>query len=150
LPDGEASSYESNDRHPIAPAAPQQRRGPRTEIERWRLVRDGHHEHEHPVRRRGTRACACGRVRGLRRHARPQHPIVADKTISGCSRSVWRQANPSAAICQTAPVALSNECDRCREGLPDGCPLVPLLAEVWTDGIAACVTVAEGCREGKS
>ena len=133
LPDGEASSWGSNDRHPIAPAAPQRRRGPRTEIEQWRLrlVRVGHHEH----RLRGGREQGMRVWQGLGATHVPyvqSCPMAEPKAISGCSRSVWRAsearlilpwpaANGCAEPCQ-------GKCDQRREGLADGSPLVPLLA----------------------
>ena len=154
LPDGEASSWGCNDRHPIAPAAPHQRRGPRTEIEQWRLVRSSSCGTARTgiTSVEGSRACACGRVWAPRTSSTSNrvrwHNPKLFITISSASRSVWRQANPSVPVSQRAREALSkSECDRCREGLADGhCgqPTSPVyremkggLPEVWTDRISA-------------
>ena len=125
LPDGEASSWGCNDRHPIAPAAPHQRRGPRTEIEQWRLVRSSSCG---PARTgitsvEGSRACACGRVWAPRTSAmanrvRWQNPKLFI-TISSASRSVWRQANPSVPVSQRAREALS-KCGLCVSAIAAG------------------------------
>jgi hypothetical protein len=136
LPDGEASSWGCNDRHPIAPAAPHQRRGPRTEIEQWRRTREGEGERPPPPATgitsvEGSRACACGRVWAPRTSSTSNrvrwHNPKLFIAISSASRSVWRQANPSVAVSQRAREALSKcECDRCREGLADGQPTSPV------------------------